>query len=143
MQWFRKHIRHGARLALLALAVQLALSFGHVHAAPHRTAVDAKTPVAASPSFAEPITAAIDAEYVGFSLADRGDGKPGHAPAHTPSDDCAICAVLALAGAVLFAQPPVLLLPAAIDFLYHTTDAGLIHLDPASTAFQPRAPPIS
>lgn len=141
MQWFRKHIRHGARLALLALTVQLALSFGHVHAAPNPAAVDAKTRVDASASFAEPITAAIDAEFGASSraLPDR----PDHPPAHKSSDDCAICAVLALAGTVLFAQPPVLLLPAAIDFLYHTTDAGLIHLDPASTAFQPRAPPLS
>ena len=31
MKWFRSNIRHGARLALLALLVQFALTFGHVH----------------------------------------------------------------------------------------------------------------
>ena len=31
MKWFRSNIRHGSRLALFALAVQLALSFGHIH----------------------------------------------------------------------------------------------------------------
>jgi hypothetical protein len=32
MRWFRTHIGLGSRLALFALAVQLALSFAHVHA---------------------------------------------------------------------------------------------------------------
>ncbi len=31
MKWFRSNIRTGARLALLALLVQFALSFGHIH----------------------------------------------------------------------------------------------------------------
>ena len=32
MNWFRKHLKHGSRLALIALAIQFALSFGHFHA---------------------------------------------------------------------------------------------------------------
>ena len=31
MRWFRSNIRAGSYVALLALAVQLVLSFGHVH----------------------------------------------------------------------------------------------------------------
>src|SRR5437868_6364229 len=31
MNWFRKHVKGGSRLALLALALQFALSFGHFH----------------------------------------------------------------------------------------------------------------
>jgi len=31
MKWFRSNIKHGSRLALFALALQLALSFGHFH----------------------------------------------------------------------------------------------------------------
>ena len=31
MNWFRKHLKHGSRLALFALAIQFALSFGHFH----------------------------------------------------------------------------------------------------------------
>ena len=45
--------------------------------------------------------------------------------------------------AVLFATPPVLLLPQAVEFLYLTTDAEFVHLNSARIAFQPRAPPIS
>jgi hypothetical protein len=44
---------------------------------------------------------------------------------------------------VLFATPPVLLLPQAVEFLYRTTDAELVHLNSTRVAFQPRAPPIS
>ncbi len=33
MKWFRSNIKHGSRLALLALALQFALSFGHFHSA--------------------------------------------------------------------------------------------------------------
>ena len=33
MKWFRKHLKHGSRLALFALAIQFALSFGHFHGA--------------------------------------------------------------------------------------------------------------
>ncbi len=36
MRWVRDHIRHGSWLALVALAINLALSFGHTHAAGHR-----------------------------------------------------------------------------------------------------------
>ena len=32
MNWFRSNIQHGSRLALLALALQFVLSFGHFHA---------------------------------------------------------------------------------------------------------------
>jgi len=31
MKWFRSHIKQGSRLALFALAIQFALSFGHFH----------------------------------------------------------------------------------------------------------------
>jgi hypothetical protein len=44
---------------------------------------------------------------------------------------------------VLFATPPLLSLPQAIEFLYLTTDAGFAHLNSARIAFQPRAPPVS
>ena len=32
MRWFRDHIRRGSWIALIALAMNLGLSFGHVHA---------------------------------------------------------------------------------------------------------------
>ena len=50
---------------------------------------------------------------------------------------------MAMADTVLFATPPLLLLPQAVEFLYLTTEAGFVHLNSARVAFQPRAPPIS
>jgi hypothetical protein len=43
----------------------------------------------------------------------------------------------------LFATPPMLPLPQAVDHSYLTTDAGFVDLNSASPAFQPRAPPAS
>src|SRR5438093_3038220 len=37
VNWFRKHLKHGSRLALFALAIQFALSFGHFHGAAAQT----------------------------------------------------------------------------------------------------------
>ena len=50
---------------------------------------------------------------------------------------------MALAGTVLFTEPPVLLLPEAYHFLYLTTDAEFNHLESRRVVFQPRAPPAS
>ena len=47
MKWFRANIRHGARLALLALALQFGLSFGHFHAGVAQAAALAVQSVAA------------------------------------------------------------------------------------------------
>jgi hypothetical protein len=43
----------------------------------------------------------------------------------------------------LFATPPLLLLPQAVEFLYLVADAEFVHLNSARVAFQPRAPPVS
>src|ERR1700761_6969208 len=87
MRWFRDHIGNGAWLALLALAINVGLSFGHVHA------FDAKVPLQGS-------LAAL--------TASDGNQKPNH-PADTQADFlCPICmAASAMANAVA-AAPPVL-----------------------------------
>jgi hypothetical protein len=120
MNWFRKHLRDGSRLALFALAIQFALSFGHFHAVAAQAA-----PGAASQS-AQPQQPA------------SGRDSDQH-----PDDACAICAVVAMANAVLFAAPPVLLPPQAVEFAYFDADAGFAHVSSAAVAFQPRAPPLS
>ena len=38
MNWFGKHLKRGSRLALFALAIQFALSFGHFHGVAARAA---------------------------------------------------------------------------------------------------------
>ncbi len=115
MKWFRSNIRHGSRLALLALAMQFVFSFGHFHG----------TAAQAAPA-----------------MQQTSQQAPSD-PEQQSNDPCAICAVMALANAALFATPPILLLPQAVEFLYLTTDAEFIHLNSARVAFQPRAPPAS
>ncbi len=137
MKWFRANIKHGARLALLALALQFGLSFGHFHAGTAQAAATAIQSVAAQSDItATPTTpAAVDP-----SAALPGSHNDSD---HHPGEDCAICAVIALARTVLSATPPVLRLPQAEAFLYRVTDTAFTDLNPVGVAFQPRAPPAS
>ncbi len=138
MKWFRSNIKHGTRLALFALAVQFALSFGHFHA------VAAQTPSAGQSAAAQ---AHLDQQgrIVAPDTASQSaqPQSPSNHDSDQPGDSCAICAVIALANTVLFATPPVLLLPQAVEILRLVTDAEFVHLNTARVAFQPRAPPLS
>jgi hypothetical protein len=139
MKWFRSNIKHGSRLALLALAIQLALSFGHFHGVAAQAAPAIQSgQIQANPSYAGGVLAADAVSRAGQPQPASDRDSDGH-----PNDVCSICAVMALANAVLFATPPVLLLPQAVEFLYLTTDAEFVHLNSARIAFQPRAPPTS
>ena len=119
MKWVRTHIRNGSRLALFALAIQFVLSFGHIHTASAQTWSAASATHSVQP----------------------GDQHP--APDQHPADNCAICAVLAMAGTLLFATPPILQLPQAAEFLYLAAVVEFVRLDALNTGFQPRAPPLS
>jgi hypothetical protein len=138
MNWFRKHLKLGSRLALLALVLQFALSFGHFHAFAVQAAPAPQTsPTKAAPASSETVLTQDTApETV------RKQQPSNHDRDH-PADACAICAVISLAGSALFAAPPVLLLPQPVYFLYLATDAGFLHLQSAHSAFQSRAPPFS
>jgi hypothetical protein len=119
MKWFRSNIKRVSHIALFALAIQFALSFGHFHslATSNLTAQSAYSESAPQPA------------------SDHGSGEQG--------DICAICAVMAMANTVLFATPPVVLLPQAIDFSYMTATAEFLCVASVRVAFQPRAPPVS
>jgi hypothetical protein len=139
MKWFRSNIKHGSRLALFALAVQFALSFGHFHSGAALAAPVLQSGPAQSESSLPSAVPAPDA----VAQFARQQPASDHDSGQQSNDPCAICAVMALANNVLFAAPPLLLLPQAVEFLYLTTDAEFVHLNSASVAFQPRAPPIS
>ena len=128
MKWFRSNIRTGARLALLALLVQFALSFGHIHGF---------VPQAASAT-----QSVLPADHAADSTA-KPQPAPGKHDSDQSSDVCAICAVMAMASTVLFSAPPILLLPDAVQILQRITDAEFAHLKSAGTPFQPRGPPAS
>ena len=139
MRWLRSNIKRGSRLALFALAVQFALSFGHFHdvAAQAAPAIESGTARAESP-YPKGLAGANE---IGDAAQQRSPSN--HDSDRQPSDTCAICAVIALANAALFATPPALPLPQAVELLYLTTDAEFAHLNSARVAFQPRAPPLS
>jgi hypothetical protein len=92
MGWFRSRSRWGSYLALFALVVQLALSFGHVH-------VEGGAPVSghASALFAvHPSNAAAAVDLAGKEFPALAD------------DHCPICALIHLASALVPAAAPTL-----------------------------------
>jgi hypothetical protein len=104
-------------LALLALALQLAVSFGHIHA--HDLTVTT------------PRVANVHAEEGRNSAPDGGHHDRF----------CDICATLhALAGGQV-AAPPSLPLPLAFGCIEETIYARGIVVDPRRAQFQSRAPP--
>ena len=125
MHWLRTNIRLGARLALFALAMQIVLSFGHVHyyalglASANAAPATSQEPGAALPSAPAPIH--------------KSDGSVGL--------DCAICALIQLWAVSAPGAAP------ALPLLTKVGASGLhAALASASAAsphflFQARAPP--
>jgi hypothetical protein len=149
MKWFRSNVRHGSRLALFALAIQVLLSFGHFHGSSAQAAPALLH--ASQPGLHDTVTCAtcaaahLDAwarashedafRAVGLKTSDHeSDGRP--------TDDCAICAVMALANALVVATPSYLPGPEPASSLNLMTDAEFIALNSARVVFQSRAPPI-
>jgi hypothetical protein len=133
MKWFRSNVRLGSHLALFALAIQFLLAFGHFHGSGQASALpDAKR------------SGLHDVVGLAATQLDANSTWPtGHEPAGQPADDCAICAVMALANAMVDAAPPCLPARQATAFSYLAAEAGFLVSNSARPAFQPRAPPIA
>src|SRR5882672_3674544 len=98
MHWFRSRSSSGSWLALFALAVQLAVSFAHVH-------LDRGAPVAGHSSS---VLLRVHAPNgIAAASLPAGDEAPALA-----DDYCAVCALIHLAGSVVAAEAPALPLPA-------------------------------
>ncbi len=136
VNWFRKHLKHGSRLALFALAIQFALSFGHFHGAAAQN-VQIGLPDAG-------LTYATEqAAFIAASKTVQQQQPSNHDNDRHTADACAICTVISLTNNFLFTTSPLLELPQAIQLLYLATDAEFTHLGSLHSAFQPRAPPVS
>jgi hypothetical protein len=137
MKWFRSNVRLGSQLALFALAIQFLLAFGHFHGGAQ-----------AAPALPDARRSGLH-DVVGFAATHldvsraTGARPAGHEPAGQPADDCAICAVMALANAMVDAAPPCLPAPQAAAFAYLPAEAGFLVSNSTRPAFQPRAPPIA
>lgn len=142
MNWFRTKSQSGVGLALIALALQLVLSFGHVH---HQTRVDGLRSAAvygvsecvnlrAEPASLEQLPARSSCERSQHSSTSESDA---------PNDICAICAVLALASVGLHHVSPIAELPIAIKFSFRGSANPSHFEDHQRWAFQPRGPPAA
>jgi hypothetical protein len=122
MRWFRDHIRQGSWLALVAVAINFALAFGHVHAfdGSERTGS---------------LVAAIAAVHSDQTRHHPADGQGDYL--------CPICMAAAAMGTALAPPPPAL----PVEFAEAAIDRATEHLvavpHAPRAAFQSRGPPIS
>jgi hypothetical protein len=127
MGWFRSRSRVGSYLALLALAFQLAVSFGHVH-------LDHIAPVSAG------ATALASAQPSGDSL----NAPSSPTGREDLADDCCpICTLIHLAGALVPAETPPLPLPSGFGRLRLAAAAEFDLTASHGALFRARAPPIA
>jgi hypothetical protein len=123
MGWFRNTIKQGTWLALIALAMNFGLSFGHFHA------IDGK-------AAGRGIVAAV-------SVAAPGDGQSQNTDDSRADDLCSICMAATAMANALASTPAALPLEFATVSLDRTVEPVLILVEPLRAAFQPRGPPIS
>jgi len=120
MRWFRANKRFCGWLALFALAVQIDLSFGHVHA----------------DDFGRGSTVVI---LSGATGPDAGPAPTSadNRPLGLADDYCAICAIIALDGSLFLPEPPALALPVGVlDTLAPDRTTALV---PGDHRLRPRA----
>ena len=120
MRWFRSNRHGGVRLALIAMALQLVLTFGHVHA-PQASSLD---PVLSSDM---------------ASLGGSGQNQPAH---NGLADvDCRTCALIQLSAMSAPSVAPSLPLPASVDFVVLRPLAELASDSAPHFRARARAPP--
>lgn len=119
MQWFRA--RFSALLAIFALTVQIALSFGHVHLG--------------------------EFKHARGGLAAAGTSSVPSDPLQQPVNDadgyCAICATVHLAATSLLPQAPQLPAPFAAGPVEHANYVAAGSFSARRAPFQSRAPPLA
>jgi hypothetical protein len=119
MHWFRARLRSSSFVALFALALQLALSFGHVHL----DDLSGQAPA--------------QIETSGTSAPASGD-TPDHADGY-----CALCAIIHLAGALVPAAIP--FLPVLVAYR-RAQSLATVRVDAPTqriSVFAARAPPAA
>ena len=119
MRLFRDHIGQGSWLALIALVINLGLSFGHIHAI---SGGQRNAQVAA--------------------LA-HSDGQGGHHDDGLADDRCPICMAAGAIGNALAATAPALPHPVAYLLVDRAAAPTLAFAEQPRASFRSRAPPIS
>jgi hypothetical protein len=115
-------LRFGSWLALVALAIQLALSFGHIHAEDFATTADNQT--------------SISVDHAGGGFSDSDHHGLGHR-------DCDICATIALLATLVISSPPALTVLATHSVVSQVVVENRPPVPATSRPFQARAPPLT
>lgn len=123
---FRYRGRVGSWLALVALAFQLAVSFGHVHL----------EGVARSDSARVASTAGGHASHALLAPQSRTTGGD-------QDDYCPVCASVYLTANSFVPPAPVLPVPSASNVVEHFSHIAPVFIIFRRLAFQPRAPPLA
>jgi DUF2946 family protein len=121
MRWFRDNIRQGSWAALIALVINLALSFGHVHA------------IDGTGRHSGALVAAVAA---------GADQKQDPADDHA-DDLCPICLATAAIANAFAPAPPVVRVEFVIGTIAHGIEQAFAIVEPRRAAFQSRGPPLS
>lgn len=121
MRWVGYKRRFGSWLAFAALALQMVVSFGHVH---------------------------LDSLHVAAAVTVAGSGAPAarSLPAQHPGNDaddyCAICATIYLAANSFLPQAPQLTVPFVSQSIEHSDRVTIVFIATRRAPFQSRAPPL-
>jgi hypothetical protein len=124
MGWLRARLKQVSCIALFAMALQVVLSFGHIHVDQILGASDQSSAPAANAG-------------TKLALAGTADELPAGA-----GDECAVCALIALANSLILPVPAMLPLPVHFAAT-HQAPALVFHISQSTVApFQARAPPL-
>jgi hypothetical protein len=123
MRWVRTNRQWSAWLALAAMTLQLALSFGHLHL--------------------ERLSSGSGIASVAASKAPSSRQNPAQHPANEADDYCAICANIHLASSSFLPDAPLLPVPFASRTIEHFGHFAFVFVSPQRAAFQSRAPPLA
>ena len=123
MAGFRSNIKRVALCAFLIVISPL------LPAQPS-TAAAASAGVTPSQPLADTASAGDLAAFSQASQQQPDPDRQGLSPPRNAGqeDDCRFCTALTAANAILFAPPPLLMLPQLVEFLYQATDAEFTHL---------------
>jgi hypothetical protein len=122
MSWFRDNIRHGSWLALVAIAINLAFSFGHIHAV--------------SAHGSDGVIAAV------LDATDHGKA-PGHSDDPQADYLCPICIASSAIANAMAASPPVIPLQLTATVVDRTIPPVRFAIALPRAPFQSRGPPAS
>jgi hypothetical protein len=122
MRWFRDNVRHGSWLALVAIAINLALSFGHIHAIGGRGS--------------DRVIAAVP------GASDHGKA-PGHHDGPLGDDLCPICIASSAIANALASVPPAIPLQLTVTVVDRSIAPVRLAVALQRAPFQSRGPPVS